>query len=207
MFSSNQDLVIHLERTGVLHSAKIKNALYMIDRKDFVPQEQTELAYADNALLLAEEQTISQPTTVAFMLELLNVQQGNKVLDIGAGSGWVSCLLGHLVGEKGNVFAYEVNEKVGKMGKKNVEKNKLKNVDYQIADAAEKWKESAPYDRIYAGAAFKRVPRDLLRQLAVGGVLVAPTQEGYVEKHVRKNEKEFSREGHYGFVFVPFVSK
>ena len=207
MFSTNQDLIIHLERTGVLHSAQIKNALYLIDRKDFVTKEQNEFAYADNALPFAENQTISQPTTVVFMLELLNVQKGDKVLDIGAGSGWVSCMAGQLVGEKGEVFAYEINEAVGKMGMKNIEKYNIGNIKYKIADAAKKWEQSAPYERIYAGAAFVRIPKKLLNQLAIGGILVAPTQDGYIEKYVRKNEKEFAKEGHYGFVFVPFLEE
>lgn len=199
-------LVQYLEDKGVLKSAKIKNTLLTVDRKNFVPEQLRDFVYEDSALPLAEGQTISQPTTVVIMLELLDAQKGQKVLDIGAGSGWVSCLLGKLVGEQGKVFAYEINETVGKMGLENVKKFGAPNVHYEIADAADKWKEKEPFDRIHSGAAFEKIPDDLKKVLKIGGILVAPTKDGYVRKIVRTSEDEFNEEKHYGFAFVPFIS-
>lgn len=198
-------LIQHLKDKGVLKSASIRKALIEVDRSNFVPQTLIGFAYEDGALPLAEGQTISQPTTVVIMLELLDVQKRQKVLDIGAGSGWVSCLLGQLVDKDGKVFAFELKETVGRMGLENVKKFGTPNVHYEIANAADKWKEKAPYDRIHSGAAFGKVPGDLKKSLKVGGILVAPTQDGYVRKITRVSEDEFEEEKHYGFAFVPFV--
>jgi protein-L-isoaspartate(D-aspartate) O-methyltransferase len=202
-----QNLIKRLEDRGVLKSAKIKKALFDVDRIGFVPKKLNDAAYLDKPLQLADGQTISQPTTVVFMLEFLDVLPGKKVLDIGAGSGWVSCLLANLVGRAGEVYAYEINQKVGAMGLKNVRDCRTENLKYFIADAADKWKDDAPYDRIHSGAAFCEIPQDLLRNLKIGGILVAPTQDGYVKKIKRIGEDEFKIEERFGFTFVPFISR
>lgn len=177
-----------------------------MDRKYFVPEALVDYAYDDNALPLREGQTISQPTTVVIMLELLDTQQGQKVLDIGAGSGWTACLLARLVGLKGQVYAFEINEAVGQMGLENIRDFGAPiNVYYEIAAAQDRWKENAPYDRIHSGAAFEKLPQKLKESLKIGGILVAPTKDGYVRKITRESEDSFNEEKHYGFAFVPFV--
>lgn len=195
----------YLESQGVLNSKNLKQALQKVDRKNFVPKNLKIMAYSDQALPLAEGQTISQPTTVVFMLEKLKVELGQKILDIGAGSGWVSCLLGELVGEKGIVFAYEINKEVGKMGEKNVKKFGLKNVHYFVTDAAKAWQKNSPYDRIHSAAAFEKISEDLKQALKIKGILVAPTRDGYIRKIIRLSKDEFKEEEYYGFVFVPFI--
>lgn len=205
MNNSLRELIDHLEDSGVLKSENIKQALLGVDRRKYVPARLEELAYSDSPLVLAEGQTISQPTTVVFMLELLGLQSGHKVLDIGGGSGWVSALMGYLVGPKGHIYAYEINDVIGMIGQENIEKNGVKNVTYKIIHAAQAWDDNAPYDRIHSGAAFKELPMDLKQKLAIGGIMVAPTQDGYVKKITRISETEFEEEEHYGFAFVPFV--
>lgn len=204
------ELVQHLEEKGVLKSPRVKEALLAVDRKNFVPHRMEELAYRDSPLVLAEDQTISQPTTVVFMLELLDVQPGQKVLDIGAGSGWASCLMGYLAGGAdgaGEVYAYEINEVVGMMGLENVQKCSLTDINYVISNAKDQWKDHSLYDRIHSGAAFQEIPNDLKQHLAIGGIMVVPTQDGYVKKITRVAEDDFSEEEYYGFTFVPFVEK
>ena len=200
-----EQLISHLKRQGVLKSAKIETALRQVDRKKFVPAHLIDQAYADRPLPLAEGQTISQPTTVVFMLELLDVRAGQKVLDIGAGSGWVSCLLAELVGDKGEVYALEINKTVAQIGLKNIKNFGASNIVYRQADAAKVWADYAPYDRIHCAAAFDKIPTDLLNQLTVGGILVAPTQDNYIYKIIRQDKNNFSQEKYFGFVFVPFV--
>ncbi len=202
-----EQLISHLKRQGVLKSAKIEAALRQVDRKNFIPAHLIDQAYADRPLPLAEGQTISQPTTVVFMLELLDVRAGQKVLDIGAGSGWVSCLLAELVGDKGEVYALEINKTVAQIGLKNIKNFGASNIVYRQADAAKVWADYAPYDRIHCAAAFDKIPTDLLNQLTVGGVLVAPTQDNYIYKIIRQDKNNFSQEKYFGFVFVPFVKK
>lgn len=199
-------LINQLEEKGVLKNDRLKEAFIAVDRINFVPENIKDLAYKDSPLVLSDDQTISQPSTVAFMLELLDVQPGNKILDIGAGSGWVSCLMGKMAGEKGQVFAYEINENVGMFGQNNVEVCHVQNVQYEIADAAAKWIENAPYDRIYSGAAFEEITYEIKDLLAVGGILVAPTQDGNLVKIFRESEDVYIDEKFYGFVFVPFIN-
>jgi len=205
--SSQWQLIAHLEKSGALSSPEIKNALNKVNRKGFVPSAIKEYAYSDEALPVANNQTISQPSTVVFMLELLGAKIGHKVLDVGAGTGWVSCLLGEIVGKEGKVYAFEVNRGMGEVGFKNVEKHSCDNVLFRITDAMEYWDTYARYDRIHVAAAFEKIPDDLLKQLKVGGILVAPTQDGYIWKITRKKEDVFVRKHYYGFVFVPFIGE
>ena len=83
----------------------ILKAMFMIDRKDFISQNIIEYAYVDEALPIEKSQTISQPSTVARMLQLLQLKSGDKVLEVGTGSGWNACLIGYLIGEKGSVLS------------------------------------------------------------------------------------------------------
>ena len=199
------DLVEKLEKSGVLQSENIRKAFLEIDRKDFVLDRCEEFAYDDTALPIAKNQTISQPTTVAFMLELLDVYPKQKILDIGAGSGWTGAILAKMVGPKGKIFAYEINEEVGRFGQKNLKKYNLKNISYKISDASEEWSSNAPFDRILSGAAFETIPKDLTKQLSSNGILVAPTQDGFVKKIVRLSDGDLIEEKFFGFSFVPFV--
>lgn len=205
--SSQWQLITHLEKRGMLSSPGIKDALNKVDRKRFVPSAMRAYAYSDEALPIANNQTISQPSTVVFMLELLGAKTGHKILDVGAGTGWVSCLLGEIVRKEGKVYAFEVNKEMGRVGFKNIEKHGCENVLFRITDAAEYWETYARYDRIHVAAAFKKIPDDLLKQLKIGGVLVAPTQDGFMWKITRKKEDMFVREQYYGFAFVPFIEE
>ncbi len=208
MFSPTnlEELITHLKNQGVLKSTNIEAALRRVDRKEFVPPALIEQAYLDKPLPLADGQTISQPTTVVFMLELLSTKPGQKVLDIGAGSGWVSCLLAELVGPQGKVYAYEINEKVAQIGQANIKKFNYPNLFYAQANAAKIWAKYSPYQRVHCAAAFANIPDDLLNQLDISGILVAPTQDNYIYKIERLSKAKFRRQKHFGFVFVPFVS-
>jgi protein-L-isoaspartate(D-aspartate) O-methyltransferase len=203
--NSNEALIKSLEREGVLQSTKTKEALLRFPREDFVPSDQIAYAYEDRALPIGEAQTISQPFTVMFMLKLLDAEEGDKVLEIGAGSGWQTSILSHLVGGQGNVWAYEINEDVGKFGKNNLEKFSLKNVEYVIDDACCHWERHSEYDKIISGAAFNEIPKDLKNLLKLGGRLVAPTQEYDVRVIQRLNKNHFKEEVYKGFAFVPIV--
>lgn len=202
-----RSLIKHLEDTGVLKSSQVKKAFLAVDRINYVPERLRDLVYHDSPLVLAEGQTISQPTTVAFMLEMMDIQKGNKILDIGGGSGWVTALMAYLVGEEGFVYAYEINELMGMIGAENLQRNMVKNASYEIVNAADVWEKYAPYDRIYSGAAFQSIPMKLKEQLAIDGVLVAPTQDGYVRRVTRASDTEFHEEEFYGYTFVPFMDR
>lgn len=199
------ELIIHLKTSGVLKSEKIERALIEVDRKDFVRLEFLQNCYKDIALPFADNQTISQPTTVVFMLELLNIKLEQKILDIGAGSGWVTCLLAELVGPKGKVYGFEINKKMGELGLKNIQKFNYKNICYKISDASKEWQKHSLYDRVHCAAAFSKIPQDLLDQLKIGGILVAPTQNGCIKKITRISKSKFQEQSFFGFSFVPFI--
>jgi protein-L-isoaspartate(D-aspartate) O-methyltransferase len=208
VFKSNQELVNYLKERGVLKTKEIINAFLKIDRKDFVKEEYKEQAYFDTPLPTLMGQTISQPYVVAFMLELLQPQKGQKILDIGFGSGWTTCLLSEIVGENGKVYGIEIVPEVFEFGKKNIEKyNFIQKgiVEVFLMDGSKGFSEKAPFDRILVSAASKKIPEEMILQLKDGGILVIPDFEGIwkVEKINGKIEKEY----HYGFVFVPLVEK
>ncbi len=130
---SNKELVEHLIKRGVLKTPKIIEAFKKIDRKDFVKEEFLEEAYFDTPLPIGFGQTISQPYTVAFMLELLEPKEGDTVLDIGSGSGWTTALLAYIVGNKGKVIGVERIKELVEFGKKNLAKYKFKNAHIELA--------------------------------------------------------------------------
>ena len=219
---TNQQLIASLEDSGVLRSKRIKDALLTFPREKFVPTDLVTHAYEDRPLPIGEAQTISQPFTVVFMLELLDARVGHNVLEIGAGSAWQTAMLSYLVaaphpsplprgeGTMGHVWAYEINEAVGQFGKKNLERAGVEaakgvHAAYAIGDASKHWQEHAPYDRIIAGAAFIEIPDELRQLLKIGGRLVAPTQEQDVRVIERMSQHKFSERIYPGFVFVPVV--
>ena len=200
-----EELVQHLKEVEVLKTPALIEAFLRIDRKDFVLSEYQDQAYVDYPLSIGYEQTISQPYTVAFMLELLQPKKGEKILDVGSGSGWTTALLAYVVGPKGNVYGVEVIPGLVRLGQENLTK-------YQSLQAeihkAEKNKiglpDNAPFDKILVSAAASKVPQELLSQLKDDGVMVLPVQDAVVQI-----QKRPGREPHIqqfkGFAFVPLV--
>lgn len=209
LFKTNRDLVNYLIRNGVLKSEEIINAFLKIDRIDFIRDENKFEAYADYPLPIGYGQTISQPWTVAFMLELLQPQEENKILDIGFGSGWTTSLLAQIVGEKGKVYGIEIIPEIFEFGKKNIEKYnfiKKKIVELKRGDGCKGWKEHSPFDRILVSAAASEIPQNLIEQLNFNGILVIPDQEG-INQIIKQENGEIKKNYYYGFSFVPLVSE
>lgn len=208
LFNSNQDLINYLIRTGVLKTESIINSFLNIDRKNFVRPEHLFEAYGDYPLPIGEGQTISQPWTVAFMLELLQPQKGQKILDVGFGSGWTTALLAYIVGETGKVYGIEILPSIFEFGKNNISKyNFIQKgiVELKLGDGSKGWKEYSPFDRILVSASAKEIPQKLIDQLANNGILVIPDQAGIwkIEKTDEKIEKQYFP----GFAFVPLVEE
>ncbi|MDP3958118.1 MAG: protein-L-isoaspartate O-methyltransferase [bacterium] len=199
-------LVEELVRSGALKTPRLIEAMKAVDRRFFVRADMVDLSYLDDALPIGEGQTISQPSTVAFMLELLSPEPGNKVLDVGSGSGWQSCLLAHAVGEKGKVVAVELIPKLKEFGERNAKIYHFTNVRFIAADASKGFPEEAPFDRIIAAAAGDTVPEAWKRELAIGGRMVLPVG-GSVFVLVKKGADEFETVEYPGFAFVPLVTR
>lgn len=201
-----QALIDDLVKMGYLKTPKIIDAFRKFQRKYFVPKSLALMANVNRPLPIGSGQTISQPLTVAFMIEFLKPKKGNKILEIGGGSGWQTAILSDIVGPKGHVHAFEIVESLADFGKRNLKRFDLKNVTFKHKDVSKGYLQKAPYDRIISGAAFEEIPPKLKEQLQVGGILVAPTQQDDIRKITRISKKEFDEEVIPGFVFVPVTS-
>lgn len=204
MAENNKLLTEKLISGGYLKSPDLVRAFRAIDRKDFVPKEFVGEAYGNYPLPIGRGQTISQPLTVAFMLELLRPQTGEKILDVGFGSGWTTALLASIVGARGKVYGLEIVPELFELGKKNLKKFAFNNVGLRMSSGWGGWSEKAPFDRILVSAAAEKIPEKLLEQLIVGGRIVAPIGQSIVVLD-KISEKEFKKKEYFSFSFVPLV--
>ncbi len=197
------ELVNNIVRNGTLHTENIINAFRAVDRADFVPEESRSLAHENQPIHIGYDQTISQPETVAFMLELLAPQEGEKILDIGSGSGWTTALLSHIVGENGSVLGLERVDELVEFGRRNIEKYNIKNAKIEKAGMALGRPKEAPYDKILVSAAARSYPEELLSQVKEGGIIVIPVRDAIWR--VARVEHQPVIEKFEGFVFVPLI--
>lgn len=182
----------------------IDKAFEFVAREDFLPPEVRTDAGQDVPLPIGYGQTNSQPSTVRRMLKWLDAQPGDRVLDVGSGSGWTSALLGHIVGDSGRVYAIERISELVAYGRENSSKYDLSNVSFHRAGEAYGMPEKAPFDRILVSAGADELPDELLAQLAIGGKLVIPVGSAIFEVAKRESGDVQIIE-HEGFVFVPLV--
>ena len=200
---TKQELIDTMIFSNMLKSPQIIDAFREIDRKYFVPDSFSDYIYIDAPLPIGENQTISQPSTVAFMLEHLEPQEGDKVLDIGSGSGWTTALLCHIVGEKGSVTGLERVGALVEQGEENLAKCNFNHCC--IKRAGEKLGlPGEQFDRILVSASAYEIPEELFLQLKIGGILVIPV-ENSIYKFTKVSEEEIKTEEFYGFVFVPLI--
>jgi len=200
-----RQLIHTLIERGVLKTYNIINAFQEIDRKDFVLPEYATHAYVDTALPIGNGQTISQPTTVAILLELLQPQKGDTILDVGSGSGWTTALLAVIVGKQGSVYGVERIPELVAFGRDNLKKYTYRNTKITQSRSRLGLPEHAPYNRILVSATSKSVPQELLDQLKIKGVMVLPI--GNAVWKIQKTAKEqFTKDALEGFAFVPLVN-
>jgi len=202
-------LIDSLIEGGWLKTPRIIEAFRKIKRIDFLPKDIKNLAELNEALPIGFGQTISQPLVVAFMIEQLNPQPGEKILDIGSGSGWTSALLGEIVREQGKVIAIEVIPELMEFGKKNVEKYdfvKKGQVQFICADGSKGYQKEALFDKILVSATAERVFPAWKEQLKIDGRIVTPIGSS-IWLFIKKSEKDFAEFEYPGFAFVPLIEK
>lgn len=200
-------LIDDLVREGWLKTPLIIEAFRNIKREDFLPDEIKNSAQENEALPIGYNQTISQPLTVAFMLEKLDPKPDQKILDIGSGSGWTTALLSYIVGQNGKVIAIEKIKELKEFGEKNVSKYsfiKKGIAEFICADGSKGYQKEAPYDRILVSATSSKVLPQWKDQLKVKGKIICPIGQSIWE--IEKISPDDYKEKEYpGFVFVPLI--
>jgi len=202
------ELIRIMKNSGFLTSNRIEWAIRKNPRHEFVPKSLQDSAYKDIPLSLMKKQTISQPSVVSRMTELLNVKKGQKILEVGSGSGWQSAILSFLIGH-GKIFSIDRHPELVKFAKKNLDKLGVQNVNVILGDGSLGLSKEAPFDRIIITAACKKVPPPLFEQLSMEGLLIAPVgeypQSLILFKKTSQGIKEI--ENQPGYVFVPLLGK
>ena len=198
-------LVALLREKGI-KSERVLDAINQLPRHFFFDSALISHAYEDKAFPIGEGQTISQPYTVAFQTELLDIHPGDKVLEIGTGSGYQGSIL-HLLGAQ--VFTIEYQKKLYEGTKRFLLRLGIE-MNLFYGDGSEGLPAYAPYDKILVTAGAPVVPTALLKQLKVGGILVIPVGDRRRQtmlKLTKKSEKQVLREEFDGFAFVPLLGK
>jgi len=187
-----------------VRDALVLAALRKIPRQAFVPESLQSVAYEDEPLPIGEGQTISQPYIVAAMTEALELKGGERVLEIGTGSGYQAAVLAEIAGE---VFTVEIVDTLARRARETLDVLGYSNIRYRIADGTLGWREFAPYDAICVTAAPAAMPMDLRDQLCIGGrMIIHVGAENQTLILVRRGESGFKDTGLFAVRFVPMVS-
>ncbi len=187
-----------------ISTESVLEAIGAVPRHFFMDPSLINFAYEDQAYPIAANQTISQPYTVAFQTELLEVLPKHKILEIGTGSGYQTAVLLHL---GAHVYTVERQQELYKKSKLLFSKLRLFPKKMVFGDGYKGWVENAPYDRILVTAGAPEVPKSLLQQLKIGGKLVIPIgdKEQQMIRYTRTAEKVFDKETFGTFRFVPLL--
>jgi len=207
MKSGMLELVDRLLIKGDLKTPELIEAFLKNDRSNFIPDIYSWRTYENNPISIGFGQTISQPSTVAFMMELLQPKSGDKVLDIGFGSGWTTAILADVVGEKGSVLSVEIQPEVYKFGIENLKQFNYQNIEFFLGS----WEDLSPgkFNRILVSAATdSSVLPKLVTKLKAGGRMVIPVQvdsDQEIQLIVKNSKDDFFQKNYPGFIFVPLV--
>jgi protein-L-isoaspartate(D-aspartate) O-methyltransferase len=188
-----------------IQDLRVLEAMRTVPRHAFVPVFSRRLAYTDQPLPIGEDQTISQPYIVALMTELAQVEPGEKVLEIGTGSGYQAAVLAELTDQ---VFTIEILEPLARRAEQTLRELGVTSVHVKVGDGYLGWPEEAPFDAILVTAAAPRVPEPLVEQLALHGRLVMPLGDAFQELVVMtKTPRGVNQETVIPVRFVPMVGQ
>ncbi|HOW14691.1 protein-L-isoaspartate O-methyltransferase [Methanosarcina sp.] len=188
---------------------KVLRAMLRVPRHRFVPEYEQRAAYMDRPLEIGHGQTISAPHMVAIMCEILELAEGHKVLEIGAGSGYNAAVMAELVGKSGHIYTVERIEPLVNFAKKNLKETGYDNVTVLLENGSLGYPEYAPYDRIAVTCAAPDIPETLLEQLKPGGIMVIPVGS-YSQELIRVKKDsngKINRKKKGDVIFVPMIGK
>jgi len=190
-----------------IQDPRVLEAMRTVKRHAFVPEAIRRSAYADEALPIGEAQTISQPWVVARMTELLKIRPGDKVLEVGTGSGYQAAVLARMGAE---VYTIEIIESLAVRARATLESLGYREIRFRVGDGYAGWPEAAPFDAVIITAAVDHVPGPLQEQLAVGGRLLlplgSPSSVQYLTRFTR-TDAGFEKERFRAVRFVPMTGK
>ncbi len=202
------DLIKTIKDYGFLTDDKVESAFRNIPRHEFVVPSELDRAYYNEPLSIMNNQTISQPGVVSRMTEWLDVKDGQKILEIGTGSGWQTAILSYMVGN-GTVYSIERHSGLVNFARENLERLEIDNAHVILGDGSMGYPEESPYDRIIVTAACTEIPLPLFEQLGENGLIIAPvgdsSQSLILLKKISGEIVEIKNESNY--VFVPLLGK
>lgn len=204
---SRKRMVEQQLRNRGIKDAKVLEAMMAVPRHMFVAEAFQGRAYGDCPLPIGERQTISQPYMVGYMTEALMLQGGEKVLEIGTGSGYQAAVLGRIAGK---VYSVERIPELARQARRILDRLGTTNINVKVTDGTFGWEEEAPFDGIMVTAGAPHVPDQLKQQLVVGGRLVVPVGDRFEQKLlriIRRRENAFTEEILLGCRFVPLIGR
>ena len=192
-------------RARDVRNPAVLQAMMRVPRHRFVPDAMRPYAYEDRPLPIGNGQTISQPYIVAYMTEVLQLEPAHKVLEIGTGSGYQAAVLAEIAKQ---VYSIEIVPELADRARRALAETGYRNVDVRTGDGYLGWPDHAPFDRIIATAAPPDIPKRLVDQLAVGGIMVMPVGTGYQEiVIISKTAQGVTQKRTIEVRFVPMVKK
>lgn len=204
-FAARRRQLVEALKSQGLKQRPVLDALLKVPRHKFVPASHRHRAYENRALPIAHEQTISQPYIVGYMTEAADIAPGDRVLEIGTGSGYQAAVLGELAKE---VYSIEIVPPLADTARNLLRELGYKNVQVKTGNGYLGWPEHAPFDAIIVTAAPDEVPQALVDQLAVGGTMVVPVGSGYQQMVIiTRNESGVVERRTISVAFVPMVGK
>jgi len=205
-------VVERLEAMGYVKTEAIKRAMLKVKREDFVAAEHRDSAYVDTPLPIPGGVTISAPHMHAIFMSTLKLQPGDKVLEVGAGSGILLAYMKEVVGPSGKVYGIEIIPETYEFAKRNLRRaGYARKVKLVLGDGSKGLPAYAPYDKIVCSASSPNIPKPWLKQLKPGGIIVTPVGEPYGHQelvYVEKTKKgKIIRKNLGGVIFVPLIGE
>jgi len=201
---SKEILLRYWKETKLVKDERLIKAFKAIPREDFILPQYKADAYADYPLPIPGGQTISQPSTVMIMIDGLELKETDRVLEIGAGSGWCAALIAYIV-KKGFVYTTEIIEQLAKFAESNIKNMKIKNIKVINCDGSKGYSKKSPYNKIIVTASCPEIPKPLIAQLKNNGIIIAPVGDYYSQNMIKakKVNGKLIEESLGEFRFVP----
>jgi protein-L-isoaspartate(D-aspartate) O-methyltransferase len=200
-------LIRNLKSRNEEISNRVIDAMELVPRHLFVPENGRINAYVDRPLSIGSGQTISAPHMVAIMCSLLDLRPGHRVLEVGCGMGYHAAVMSQLVRPGGHVYAVERIKILGESAKKNLLESGYEDVTVVIEDGSQGLPQQAPFDRISVACTAPEIPDILIEQLTQGGKMVIPVGQHMQELYLVTRSNGIIKEKKGGVIFVPLIGK